>query len=248
MNESAYKNFYDQVGKTNGWDFSKVKVVSEGVTWDFNEEIKKRTSSSGILLDIGTGGGENALRMAPFVSFLVGIDRSIEMIQTARFNLEKANLSNVSFFQMSAHTLKFPAECFDMVTSRHAPFYSSVVADVLKKGGYFITQQVGEEDKLNLKKAFNRGTSAKEYGALQVRYIRELKEAGFSDVQFFEYNASEYFQTPEDLIFLLKHTPTIPNFGQEEKDFEILDDFIQNNLTEKGIRTNAKRFLILAKK
>ena len=248
MNESAYKSFYNRVGKTNGWDFSKVKVVSEGVTWDFNEEIKKRTSSSGILLDIGTGGGENALQIAPFVSFLVGIDRSAEMIETARANLKKADLSNVSFSQMSAHTLKFPAECFGMVTSRHAPFCSREVADVLKKGGYFLTQQVGEEDKLTIKKAFNRGTSAEECGALQARYIRELKEAGFSDVQSFEYNAAEYVQTPEDLIFLLKHTPTIPNFGQEEKDFEILDDFIQSNRTEKGIRTNAKRFLIAAKK
>lgn len=29
MNSSEYKAFYDQVGKINGWDFSRVKCVLE---------------------------------------------------------------------------------------------------------------------------------------------------------------------------------------------------------------------------
>ncbi len=52
----------------------------------------------------------------------------------------------------------------------------------------------------------------------------------------------------EDLIFLLKHTPIIPNFGEEEEDFNILQKFIKANSSEKGIRTNSKRFMIIAVK
>lgn len=248
MNELDYKSFYDTVGKTNGWDFSKLKVISEGVMWDFNEEIKKRTKASDILLDIGTGGGENVLSIASLFLFLVGIDLSTGMIETAQSNLQKANISNVRFSQMSSDKLQFPTEFFDVITSRHAPFSSMEVAKVLKKGGYFLTQQVGKGDKLNVKKAFNRGHLVEEYGALQARYVRELKESGFSEVQYFEYDATDYYQRPEDIIFLLKHTPTIPNFGEENHDFEILNDFIENNRTGKGIRTNTKRFLIIAKK
>ncbi|MGM2834971.1 SAM-dependent methyltransferase, partial [Bacillus cereus group sp. Bce025] len=51
-----------------------------------------------------------------------------------------------------------------------------------------------------------------------------------------------------DLIFLLKHTPIIPNFGEEEEDFNILQKFIKANSSEKGIRTNSKRFMIIAVK
>lgn len=34
-------------------------------------------------------------------------------------------------------------------------------------------------------------------------------------------------------IFLLKHTPIIPNFGEEEEDFNILQKFIKANSSEK---------------
>lgn len=56
------------------------------------------------------------------------------------------------------------------------------------------------------------------------------------------------YRTPEDLIFLLKHTPIIPNFGEEAEDFTILQSFIDVNSSEKGIRTNSKRFMIIAVK
>lgn len=248
MRKFDYVSFYDKVGKINGWDFSNLQILSEGVKWNFNEEIMKRVKPSDLLLDIGTGGGENILSIAPSLFFIVGIDKSIGMMEAAHSNLKQSGVLNVRFFLMSSEELQFPAGFFDLVTCRHAPFSSAEVTRVTKQGGYFITQQVGEADKLNVKKAFNRGALNEEDGVLKERYLRELKEAGFVKVQSFEYDATDYFQRPEDLIFLLKHTPTIPNFGQEKKDFEILDDFIENNRTEKGIRTNSKRFLIVAKK
>lgn len=83
---------------------------------------------------------------------------------------------------------------------------------------------------------------------LKNQYIAELADAGFTDIQSFEYNATDYFETAEDFIFLLKHTPIIPNFGQSETDFQILQQFIKNNQTEQGIRTNSERFMITARK
>lgn len=246
MNELDYKIFYEKVGKTNGWDFSDLRVTLEGSLWDFNEAIKERSKCSDILLDIGTGGGENILTIASSFLFLVGIDLSDGMIETAQTNLKKADISNVRFSQMSSDQLKFPADYFDFVTCRHAPFSSIEVAKVLKKGGYFITQQVGERDKINIKRAFNRGQLVEEDGVLLARYVQELNESGFSEIQHFEYDATEYYQRPEDLLFLLKHTPTIPDFGEKKNDFKILNDFIENNQTKKGIRTNSKRFLIIA--
>jgi SAM-dependent methyltransferase len=249
MNELEYKNFYDRVGEINGWDFSKIKSTSIGVQWDFYEEVKQICKPNDILLDIGTGGGEKVLGIASSILLLVGIDNSNGMIKTAKSNLKKSRVANVQFIQMTSEDLQFPNNFFDVISSCHAPFIASEVAKVLKEGGTFLTQQVSEADKLNLKQAFGRGQSFEEVdGALKDKYIQELKKAGFVEVHSFDYNAIEYYQRPEDLIFLLKHTPTIPNFGQEKKDFDILNDFIESNRTKKGICTNSKRFLIIANK
>ncbi|WP_208590791.1 class I SAM-dependent methyltransferase [Gracilibacillus suaedae] len=244
-----YDNFYDKVGKINGWDFSHIESFSEGVKWDFYEEVMKRCSKTDILLDIGTGGGENLLRIAPSLFFLIGIDLSNSMVETAQSNLQKSTLQNVKFFQMSSAELQFPARFFDIVSCCHAPFSATEIVKVLKNDGWFLTEQVSEADKLNVKKAFGRGQAYNQTdGALKKRYIGELKKAGFSDIQCFEYDAIEYFNRPEDLLFLLKHTPIIPDFGQDRKDYEILNDFIENFGNDKGIRTNSKRFLLVARK
>lgn len=249
MNEIEYKNFYDKIGKINGWDFSKLRVKVEGIKWNFYDEVTKRCGGSDILLDVGTGGGENVLKIASSLLLLIGIDKSSGMIEKANSNLGKAKNLNVRFHQMSSDNLQFPSSFFDVISSCHAPFYAIELAKVLKSGGTFLTQQVSEADKLNLKKAFGRGQAFEEVdGTLKERYIRELKDAGFIEVQSFDYNAIEYYQTTEDLIFLLKHTPIIPNFGQEDNDFNILNDFIERNRTKKGIITNSKRFLIVADK
>ncbi|MCH4827582.1 class I SAM-dependent methyltransferase [Planococcus halocryophilus] len=249
MNEIEYRKFYENVGNLNGWDFSQLQVVVDEPKWDFYDEVKKRSRKTTVLLDIGTGGGENVLTVSSSFLLIVGIDLSHGMIKTAKENIEMSNIPNVRFFQMSSESLQFPSGFFDMVSSRHAPFVASEVADALKTGGLFLTQQVSEADKLNIKNAFERGQSFGEVdGTLRENYVQELKEAGFSNVQVYEYNIKEYYQRPEDLIFLLQHTPIIPNFGREPEDFSRLNAFIKSSQTDKGICTNSKRFLIAAQK
>ncbi|WP_394173040.1 class I SAM-dependent methyltransferase [Guptibacillus hwajinpoensis] len=249
MNQVEYETFYNKVGKENGWDFSSLQLTSEGVKWDFYDEVTKRVRETDLLLDIGTGGGENLLKIASSSHLLVGIDLSSGMMDTAQSNLQNANVTNVRFAQMSSDSLQFPDSFFDIVSCCHAPFNSKEVSRVLKKEGLFLTQQVSEADKSNMKEAFGRGQSfGVEDGSLKQRYINELLEAGFSDVQSFEYDAIDYFHRPEDVIFLLTHTPIIPQFGEGNEDFHKLNRFIEDNQTDKGIRTNSKRFMILAKK
>ena len=249
MNEIEYKDFYDKVGKTNGWDFSHLQVSSEGVTWRFYEEVTKRCNGSELLLDIGTGGGENLISIASSYLFGVGIDLSGGMMETAHSNLNKVKLSNIRFTQMSSDHLEFPSDFFNIISCCHAPFLAKEAARVLKREGLFLTQQVCEGDKMNLKHAFRRGQSFGEVdGTLKDRYVSELQDAGFRIMETFDYDAIEYYERPEDLLFLLKHTPIIPCFGQSNQDFHILNEFIENNRTSKGIRTNSKRFLIVATK
>ena len=142
---------------------------------------------------------------------------------------------------MGSEALTFPHAHFDIASSCHAPFLASELAKVMKRGAFFLTQQVSENDKLNLKEAFGRGQCLGERdGTLKEKYMDELISAGFDLVQVREYDVTDYYNTPEDLIFLLKHTPIIPRFGEEEEDFTILQKFIDTNSSEKGIHTNSK--------
>lgn len=249
MNEKEYRDFYDRVGQSNGWDFSKLQCRVEGITANLYEEVLKVCKCTDLLLDIGTGGGEAILAIHDAAQLLVGIDLSSGMIQTAKTNLMRAGVSNIRFIQMDAEKLDFPEQFFDIVSCRHSGFSAHQVAKVLTDSGTFLTQQVSEGDKNNLKVAFGRGQSYGDpEGELMRKYIQDLSEAGFTEIKSFEYDSVEYYQSPEDLIFLLKHTPIIPDFGQHRNDFERLSAFIAENQSDKGIRTNSKRFMIKARK
>ncbi|MBA2937421.1 class I SAM-dependent methyltransferase [Paenibacillus sp. CGMCC 1.16610] len=249
MNRSEYKDFYDKVGKLNGWDFSKLRTTSEGEQWDFLHEVTLKCNKSSFLLDIGTGGGEALISIADAALLLVGIDRSEGMIESATENLKKSNKGNIRFLQMEAEDIAFPMSFFNVVSCRHSEFYANEISKVLANDGIFLTQQVSEGDKLNIKQAFGRGQGfGTNDGILKEKYLTELAEAGFTDIQSFEYDASQYFQSYEDLVFFLKFTPVIPSFGQTDYDFEILQKFIEANQMEKGIKTNTKRFMIMARK
>ena len=249
QNKNYYKNFYDRVGKRIGWDFSHVKKLEEGKGWEFFQEVVKKVKPKDLLLDIGTGGGEAILKIAYKVGFIYGIDHSVSMVTTARNNLKKLNYKNAKFLLMNSSHLDFPDNYFDVVTDRHCDFGATEVYRVLKKGGYFFTQQVSEGDQLNIKKAFGRGQAyGVKDGTLKDKYLKQLKKAGFKKIKNYDYNSKIYYKTDKDYIFHLRYTPTIPEFGEGEKDFEILGRFIEKNKTEKGIETNSKRFMITAQK
>lgn len=249
MEPPEYKSFYEKMGSVNGWDFSRLNVRTVGEQWDFYEEVTKRCRKTDLWLDIGCGGGEKLLPIAESALLLVGIDLSQGMIRTAQANALKANEHRARFLQMDAGSLEFPAGFFHIVSCRQSEFSAQEAARVLAEGGIFLTQQIGEHDKRNIKQAFQRGQQfGMEDGELKHKYISDLTEAGFSDIQSFEYDAAEYYQTDEDLVFLLKHTPIIPDFGAGENDFDILHAFIERGRTEQGIMTNSKRFMIIAKK
>jgi Methylase involved in ubiquinone/menaquinone biosynthesis len=248
MNESEYKLFYNRIGKINGWDFSQVKCISEGPHLNFSDEVIKECKKSDLVLDIGTGGGESILPVADSITLLAGIDRSEEMVIAATENGRQLGHTNARFLQMDAEKLEFPADFFDVITCRHSAFSPREVARVLTKDGIFITQQVSENDKFNLKEAFGRGQAwGIEAGSLKQQYLAELRAAGFTDIQLFDFNNKEFYQTAEDLIFLLTHTPIIPSFGESEHDYRILYSFISKYQTPKGIETNSARFVIKAR-
>lgn len=249
ISKEEYKDFYDRVGRVSGWNFGEIRHTSEGVKWDLYGEMLKRSKKTDLLLDVGTGGGEKILKIAKNLQFIVAIDTSDGMIETAKKNLARSRLKNVRFFLMDGEDVQFPDEMFDIISCRHSDFSPTENYRLLVDGGLFITQQVGEGDKLNIKDFFGRGQEyGVEDGTEMKRYVKELKKAGFSHVESHEYNAKEHYERPEDLINLLKNAPIIMGFGSSDEDFDKLDGFIKQATDEKGIITNSKRYMIIARK
>ncbi len=246
MKEFEYRAFYDRVGPDNGWDFSRMKYESEGIAWDLYQEVTEQCTPHALLLDIGTGGGEALLELADEALLLVGIEQSAGMMQRAAANLAASDKRNVRILQMDAREMQFPDGFFNIISCRHAPFSTSETARVLAPGGIFLTQQVSEGDKWNLVEAFGREQERQPDGTLLNRYQEELHAEGFQHIHCEEYDAVEYYRTVEDLIFLLKHAPIIRDFGEQAEDFAILERFVQEHRTKRGIRTNSKRFKIVA--
>lgn len=115
MDSHMLKSFYDQVGESNGWDFSRLSVTSEGELWEFYEEVRRECKPTDLLLDIGTGGGERLLTIADAAHLIVGIDQSAGMIRTAQANLQRDGHPHVRFCRMDAERLDFPASFFQVV-------------------------------------------------------------------------------------------------------------------------------------
>jgi ubiquinone/menaquinone biosynthesis C-methylase UbiE len=90
-------------------------------------------------LDIGTGTGAVASKLADRARAVVGIDISPEMIKRA------PRLSNAAYFQMDAVAMDFPADRFDLLTARmsfhHVEDLAAGFAEahrVLRPGGRFV--------------------------------------------------------------------------------------------------------------
>lgn len=77
------------------------------------------------VLDIGTGDGWPALRLAPHLKSVTAIDAAELRISTARANAERLGIENVSFHKMTSTALDFPDCSFDAVVAAAAVEQSS---------------------------------------------------------------------------------------------------------------------------
>ena len=240
-NSEEEKEFYNKVGKTIGWDFSKMKYqMVDNSEFQFFDEINSKVKTNTILLDIGTGGGEKLSNLISDKCLLkIGTDFSIEMVKSAN---KQNNKNNIRFFEMDSENINFPDEFFDIISARHTPFDVKEVNRVLRKNGYFFSEQIDEDDCLELKKIFGRGQGFNSKTKLIDKIEKELKGVKFEKVEFYDILQQEYYETEEDLLFLLNNTPIIPNFGKEREDFSKFNKYVNKYATDRGILLERKLF------
>lgn len=245
MNE---KSFYDEIGN---WDFSKIKYISENFTnWDYIEEIKKTINHDSVVLDLGTADGKQIFKHYPKCKEILGTDFSQAMINTANENCSKFNREEVHFKVMDNLKMDTYDDYYDIVTARHTITDKQGIYNTLKMGGKLIIRGVDKLDCWNLKMIFNQGQGFNDIKPISQIDYEEIIKVGFKDVELIPIHIVEYYETKEDLLALLMKTPIIQNDSWNYKniDMQLIDKYIENNKTSKGIKLIRRYYGIVATK
>ncbi|MDP2940488.1 MAG: class I SAM-dependent methyltransferase [Candidatus Omnitrophota bacterium] len=243
MAQVNYKKVYERAARSGGW--SK-KQLDKTTKWgDFYELVKTKLQGTEVVLDIGTAEGNRFMGLSKHIKKGVGIDLEPGMIKLANRNKREAGITNITFKCLDADKLDFPPETFDVITVKHSPINFKDAFRALKPGGRFFTQQVAENDKWNLKKAFGRGQDYDRMpGTLLKLYKEQAGKAGFQKIKSRTSSIPHYFKSKQKLLDFFEKAPTIPEFGKHRKDYEILEKFIAKNRSPQGIKSNTARFFL----
>lgn len=249
--EENYGDLYERVGKLQGWDFSKIKFEEfYDAKYNYIDEINKKITPTSLVLDIGTGGGEIVLKEFKEAGYIFGIDNCKEMIDTANKNLKKYPNKRVKFINMDANDINFPKGTFDIICSRHCWENPKIAYELLNDKGTYFSEDIENDDCIELKEIFGRGQCFKENIKLQDKILPILLNNGFKEENIIVYQIKidEYYKTKEDLAYLLLNTPILMNFLKVENDDKKLEEYIKKYKTDKGILLKRKLFGVIAQK
>ena len=142
----------ESIAHIKGWDFSHIEgrfFEDTDFPFDYRGEIKKHLRPNMKLLDIDTGGGEFLLSLAHVAENTAATEGFSLNASLCRQTLLPLG---IDFKETTAKSLPFADESFDIVINRHGDLCAKEFARVLKKGGTFITQQVGADNDRELVK------------------------------------------------------------------------------------------------
>lgn len=262
VTQDELRTIAGDVGELRGWDFSGVRHERDPVPWDYQDVAGRYLRPGGRVLDIGTGGGEQFLKLVPLIGAGIGIDASPGMVARAGANTPAGLVGKVSFAVMDAGRLELPGASFDVVLNRHAPIYAAEIVRVLCPGGVFITQQVGGRNTQSIFAAFGWESNAalwrNYYSAAdtppmpdEVHGLAALEAAfgrlGCTTRARAEYNVRYWLSDLESFVFFLKAIP-LPEPFDPDVHCSAVNRAISAYGSSRGIETNEHRHLLIVEK
>lgn len=154
MNKTELKAIWkkeEEIAHIRGWDFSHIHGRYEeemDLPWDYEKIIREYLNDDMNILDYDTGGGEFLLSLKhPFhkTAATEGYHPNVELCKEILIPL------GIDFKACdNPADIPFQDESFDLIINRHGDFNSKEIYRLLKKGGIFITEQVGGDNDRDL--------------------------------------------------------------------------------------------------
>lgn len=246
-------NFYDKVAKKFGdYHTAHYKNTAECLSGDpedvFKEKLLKLSGKNKVALDLGCADGYFTLLLTPYFKKIAAIDLSQGMLEAAKKLQIKKGVKNVVFEIRDAFKTGYKNGQFDVIYSRRGPTPFAETFRLLKPKGYFMEIDIGEQDCRVIKEVFGRGQNFGKWNVPQLVVDRkEAIKAGFKAVFAKDYFYDEYYPSYEDLDLFLQGVPIFEDFDSE-KDRNLLEKYVREYKTEKGIKLPRHRVVIVVHK
>ena len=199
----------------SGWDFSHIasRRTQEALPWDYLKRVSETMKTSHSMLDMGTGGGERLADLAPFPAETFATEAYEPNVPIASARLEALGVTVVAIKSYDA--LPLDDDKFDLVINRHEKFTATELSRIMRPGGLFITQQVGERMNIELKE-WLEGAPVETGPSMLERSVQHLQNAGFDIVDTHEAFPATAFHDVGAIVYYLNAIPwTVPEFDAE---------------------------------
>ena len=195
---------------------------------------------------MGTGGGEVLLSLNHPYKNTYATEAYVPNLELCKNVLSPLGITIVQTY--ADDKLPFENCFFDVVINRHESFDLSEVHRVLKNGGFFITQQVGNKNTREFIKRLNDDFTFELPSHTVGNYTDALRELGFHIVKTDEAVYPVKAIDVGALVFMAKILSwEYPGFSVKTHIDKLLD--CQREVEEKGfLEATGHRFLIVARK
>lgn len=253
MNYNKLKKFWlaeQEIAHIHGWDFSHIDgrwdCREDDLPWDYPEIIKEYLSSDKRILDIDTGGGEFLLTLGHPYNMTSATEAYPPNVKLCKNTLVPLGINFREAVDYA--NLPFEDDSFDIVINRHGAYDISELKRILKKGGVFITQQVGEENDRELVELLCPNTAPKFKGWNLQNQISGFEQHGFDILKRDEHFCPIEFYDVGALVWFARIIEWEFIGFSVEKNFEQLCNAYNLIQTHGKVEGHIHRFMITAQK
>jgi SAM-dependent methyltransferase len=231
-----------------GWDFSHIdnRWEYEKNPFDYKKIVLSYLKPDYKLLDMGTGGGEFLLTLKHPYSNTYVTEGFLPNYNFCKTKLAPLGIT-VKYINED-DKIDYSDNFFDIIINRHESYDINEIYRVLKPGGIFITQQIGNLNDLDLSKKINPNFKSL-FNNNNLKYIKSKLESNnfsvlktdekFTPIKFFDTGAFVYFAKIIEWEF--------PNFSVKNNLTQLIE--IDEEINNNGyLQAKEHRFIIVARK
>lgn len=239
----------ERQAEIRGWDFSHIRDryrEEEDLPWDYRTVIQEHLGEEAALLDYDTGGGEFLLSLRHPYEKTAATEGYPPNVALCRERLLPLGIDFRACQDPGA--IPFPDESFDIILNRHGSFDAGELFRLLKKGGLFITQQVGGDNDRDLVERVLPGTPKPFPHLYLAEQLRVFRGAGFRILRGEEaYRPIQFFDVGAFVWFARVLPWEFPDFSVERCFAGLWG--MQEEIQQRGrVEGTVHRYLIVAEK